>query len=199
MIHRLRNLIVVPLALMENGTFTIKLETSVTLALFASTLTWVGAWVLEQLGGFGPLIVKDAAFVRILFLCLFLDLLLGAWKNYSRFTFNWKKLYTGLMEKVFVSFAGMVIFNALSSVEQLEALPEINSWFILTGKLMNLFYVGGSALSSMYVITGGKFPPVGFMQRLDKFNRTLNVDDLTGKQAEAPQPTEPQPLTPNEN
>lgn len=176
--------LLIPFAMLEQGTFTIKMEVSIGVAILLSPLVLIISNLSEYLLGFAPILVKDSDFLRIIILFLFFDLVLGAWKHWEQKTFDWKRLYTGFLEKVFVSLIGMVLFNAVSSIKEFQEIHDLERWFILTGKLMNLFYIGGSAFSSMYVITGGKFPPIGFMKRLKSFNETLNINELTKNDTE---------------
>jgi len=170
--------------MMEQGTFAIKMEVSIAMAILLSPFAFVLSKIGEYALGFAPIFAKDADFFRVIMLFLFADLVLGVWKHWEQKTFDWKRLYTGFIEKVFVSLIGMVMFNAVAGIKEFQEIQTLESWFVLTGKMMNLFYIGGSAFSSMYVITGGKFPPIGFMKRLKSFNETLNINELTKNDTE---------------
>lgn len=176
--YRLLLKLLTPLYLLEYGDFKIKLEASFMVAMVVAPLTWLGNMLAALWLGYSPLFTQDLEFVRVLAMCLVLDLLMGVWKHLKLHTFDFKECYTGFLTKVFISIVGMLLFNALSSINELEQLPAINGYLLLVGKIMNIVYLGGSALSSMYVVSGSKFPPVAFMKRLKKFNNTLNVTDL---------------------
>lgn len=171
--------LMIPFAMLEQGNLWIKLEVSFGMALLFAPVAWLLKHIAELFGAYRPILSKDSEFIKILVLFLLIDLVCGIWKHWKNRTFDFKQLYFGLLTKVGISFLGMVLFNALSSVDDLEAIPTINSWLLLVGKIMNLVYVGGSAFSSMYIITGGKFPPVAFMNKLKKFNETLDISELS--------------------
>ncbi len=45
-------------------------------------------------------------------------------------------------------------------------------------------YPAASCWANMAIVTDGKFPPVGLMNRIKSFNENLNVKELTdGKQS----------------
>lgn len=132
---------------------------------------------------FDVFVFTDRAFVAILGVCLFGDLAAGVFKHIKFGTFRLKRMFLGFLEKCFISFLAMVLFNAMGSIKEFQANPTALDAFNLFAKLLNTVYVAGSAFSSIYVITGGKFPPESWMNRIRKFNKSGSVEDLTGKPA----------------
>ena len=165
--------LLLPFSMLENGNALIKLEVTLGMTFIFAPMCWLIEKLIALFGIYESVIYKDTEFMAILVLCLISDMILGVWKHWKLCTFDFKELYTGVATKTAVSFLGMVIFNAFASI--MNVIPELYIGFMLIGKVANLVYVGGSALNSMYVITGGKFPPVAFMDRLKKFNTTLDV------------------------
>ena len=106
-------------------------------------------------------------------------------KWYMRYKFDFKKMVVGLMEKVAISGFGMVLFNGIATIKELAMHPDLQSYLLIVGKLAIFIYVGGSAFNNMFFITGGKFPPVGWMNRMDSFEKTGNLDDLFEKKDKA--------------
>jgi len=129
-------------------------------------------------------VFSDIPFVEALFMLLLLDLSTGVWKHLKLKTFDWRRLYVGLLEKVFISFMGMIVFNIAGNVKELTEVDSLKTYLLLIGKLTNIFYVGGSAFNNMFIITGGKFPPVGWMERMKKFNQTASISALNEEKNE---------------
>lgn len=159
---------------LEQGNVFMKLGASLMLSITFSPVAWF--WVLLR-----DHIIKDVAFAQLLMMCLFIDLICGVWKHLKQHTFNFKLMFTGFIEKVGVTFLGMIVFNSLGAIQEWDKIETIRDYVVLVGKLVNLIYVAGSAFNSMFVITGGKFPPVGWMARMKKFNEDVDIADFKEK------------------
>lgn len=171
-------LILLPFSYLEYGTLPEKIGASAFMAITFSPVVWAMSLIHKYF-------FHDRDFVEIIFVLLIIDIATGLMKHLKTHTFSWSELFLGMIEKVFVSAIAMVTFNALGSIKDLEKNETIMLYFTLIGKLLNAFYVGGSAFNNLYIITGGKFPPVGWMKRMKDFNLSGNVEDLTnGKRAE---------------
>lgn len=166
------NAIILLFAHLEYGDMLTKVKATVTLTLLFNPLIWLLSKVNEY-------VIPDKKFIEILFILFMADLTTGMWKHWKEHNFSFKELYTHLLQKVFVSIVGMTLFNTLAQLDSGGDAKVIVDYFKLVGKVFNALYVGGSAFSNLYIITGGKFPPVGFMKRLKKFNESADVTDLT--------------------
>jgi phage-related holin len=163
------------LAYIESGTRVQKIEASIFLAVLSSPLAYL-------ITLFNKYVLTDKGFAEILFIFILGDLVTGGAKHLKLRNFSFKLMFTGLLEKIFVSIVGLVLFNALSLIEGLQQHETILDYFKVTGKLINAFYVGGSAFNNLYVLSGGKFPPLGWMKRMKSFNITGNLDELSKAQ-----------------
>lgn len=162
--------VAVPFALLEGNIFH-QVAGAVILAIPASIVGWFLS--LIELN-----VLADTRFAESLMLLLIIDLVTGIWKHLKKKDFCWKRMYTGFLQKLVISFLGMTAFNVLGNVRELSELEGLRAYLILCGKLVNVFYVGGSAFNNMFIITGGKFPPVGWMERMKNFNRTADISAL---------------------
>lgn len=163
--------IYVPFALME-GNILAKLTGAVMLSVPTSIIGWLLSLIQVN-------VLTDMRFVEALVILLFIDLVTGVWKHLLQRDFCWRRLYTGFLQKMVISFLGMTVFNVLGNLQELSEMDGLRAYLILCGKLVNIFYVGGSAFNNMFIITGGKFPPVGWMERMKNFNRTADISQLT--------------------
>lgn len=75
--YRLLLKLLTPLYLLEYGDFKIKLEASFMVAMVVAPLTWLGNMLAALWLGYSPLFTQDLEFVRVLAMCLVLDLLMG--------------------------------------------------------------------------------------------------------------------------
>lgn len=166
--------IMLALAYLEYGNGLEKITGTLLLTVVASPLAAFYAYMHNN-------IFTDSDFLNVIVICLLADMIGGMWKHYRLHTFSWKRLYLGLLEKIGVSFLGMILFNSIFSIHQWQGIDSAKNYLILIGKLANLLYICGSCFNNLYVITGGKFPPVGFMKRMANFNETLDTNKLTDK------------------
>lgn len=120
------------------------------------------------------LVTDELSFFSMLTMAIIIDWVIGVMKYWKINEFSFKNMLIGLMIKVAVAYGGMLMFLAFQSLD-----PGIASeWFGLIAKFTVLLYPAGSAFSNMYIITGGKFPPVGFMKKLKSFNDSLSPSDV---------------------
>lgn len=117
------------------------------------------------------LIADELSFFSILTMALIIDLIIGAIKYWKLSQFSFKKLLLGLMIKVIVSYGGMMLFLSFKSLD-----PGIAAeWFALVAKFTVLLYPAGSAFTNMYTVTDGKFPPLGFMKKLQTYGDSTDA------------------------
>lgn len=172
--HMIWQKLLIPLAYLEHGNGFEKVSGTLMLTAVAAPFAAFYAFITHG-------IFTDVLFLNWIVVCLCIDMIAGIWKHLKLYTFSWKRLYLGLIEKIGVSFLGMVLFTSLFSIREWNGIDAAKNYLILIGKLANLLYICGSCFNNLYVITGGKFPPVGWMRRMANFNETLNTEKLTDK------------------
>lgn len=121
------------------------------------------------------MLTREEDFFTTLLMALSIDLVIGIIKYVKLFQFSFREMLLGFIVKVFVAFGGMVLFLSFAGLEEGWA----SEWFTLVAKFTVLLYPAGSALTNMYVITNGKFPPLEFMKRLKWFDGMVTPSTLT--------------------
>lgn len=170
------------LMLLEQGSIFIKLSTSFVISFLISPFLYVCSSLHYY---FFP----EPDFIVIITIAIIVDWITGMMKWWLRKQFDFRKMIIGLLEKVAISYFAMILFNGLGAITELKEHPDLRSYLVLVGKLAIFFYVAGSAFNNMYFITGGKFPPVGWMNRMKNFEETADIDSFTDK----PKPTDETP------
>lgn len=92
-------------------------------------------------------------------------------------TWSWGKNAIGLATKIGLVVAGGFLFEGLSLLTS-DADFLVTSLKIIT-RVVVFLYPGISAWENIYIVSGEKFPPKAWMQRLTKYNETLDIKDLT--------------------
>jgi hypothetical protein len=119
----------------------------------------------------------EKSFFVMLTTALIIDLIMGVMKHLKLNQFSFRNLVLGLIVKVLVAYCGAVLFFSFAGLED----GWLAEWFKLVAKFTVLVYPTGSAVSNMYVITGGRFPPVSFMRKLDTFKEIVAIVEAEDK------------------
>ena len=163
--------ILLPFSVMEYGAIKYKIGAIFLTSLLVSPLAWFSEFIRDN-------IIFSPKFAVGLVILLLADLLAGVIKHLKLHTFDWAELFKGVSVKIAITIMGMAVFKSLANFEEFDSLPSIRDYIILVGKIGNFLYIGGSAFNNMYIVTGGKFPPMAWMQRMKKFSNDLNVSSL---------------------
>lgn len=116
-------------------------------------------------------------YVLLWFIFVLSDMVTGLAKHWKNKTVSFRDFALKTIEKVFVSFCGLSIFSAFALSFATDSFIE--HYLMLFGQISISVYIGGSALTNLYVITSGKFPPIAFMERLKNFNKDGVIEGLT--------------------
>ncbi|AZA73582.1 hypothetical protein [Chryseobacterium indoltheticum] len=152
-----------------------KMWSSLQLALVPA----VGLTISERITGW---YLESYVFIFILGFAIIADLVAGVWKHMKFNTFSPKKMMIGFSQKI-----GLVIlvYFLTEAFIQIIADAELDSiYFKVASKIMIFIYPAGNALVNIGIITDGKFPPLAFLRKFEKFNKTLNINDLNLKNNE---------------
>lgn len=139
----------------------------------------VGLTVSERITGW---YLESYVFIWVLGFAIIADLIAGIWKHMKLNSFSPKKMILGFCQKI-----GMVIlvYFLTEAFIQIISDADLDSiYFKVATKIMIFVYPAGNALVNIGIITDGKFPPLAFLKKFEKFNKTLNINDLNLKNDE---------------
>lgn len=169
----LTNFIIKNLILMHKGTIALKVKSALILAIVSSPMALIFDGVVEWLH-------LNFAYMSFVFGAVLIDHVVGSYVHaYIKKDFTMKKNVQGFFMKttliVFVFFLGRGIVHILGDEN------PIAIYFRTLMRLMVFIYPAGSALVNISIITKGKFPPLGFMNKITKFNQNLNIEEFVDK------------------
>lgn len=127
------------------------------------------------------LIPEKYFFQTVIFLCL-ADAGMGILKSIKLRRFSMLVLVVGLATKLGASYVVVQIFQALSSPQEFINSPDARNYFVLTWKLLVMFYPALSAFNNIFYVSNKKFPPLWWMMRMQNFNKDGDIEKLIGKQ-----------------
>ena len=131
--------------------------------------------------GIDRFINGNGDYIVIWFVLLISDTTSGILKHWMKHTFSGKDMFIKAMLKTFVSFCGLMIFTSFATIFATGSYAE--TYILLFGKVAVAVYIGESALVNLYTITGKKFPPIAFMERLKNFKEDGSIDNLLKSQS----------------
>lgn len=145
-------------------------------------------WLLTYITGYAnKVFLRDQDFIAGIVTVVIIDAFFGAWKWIKISKFNERRLAVGILEKLIICILAMVIFNVL--IIGAGEHEEIVSYMNLLAVLVIILYPALSAFKNMFFISKGKFPPIGWMRKMESFNSTANIDEIF-KQEKAKQDDE---------
>ncbi len=155
--------------------FKIKLLNSAMFTIMLSPVVYIFDFVRDFL------IPEKYFFQTVIFLCL-ADVGMGILKSIKLRRFSMLILVVGLATKLVVSYVVVQIFQALSSPQEFINSPDARNYFVLTWKLLVMFYPALSAFNNIFYVSNKKFPPLWWMMRMQNFNKDGDIEKLIGKQ-----------------
>lgn len=153
---------------MHFGAIQIKFLTTMTLTAVPA----LGLTLLEKLTSW---YITNQVFMTFVFIALTIDHILGTYVHWSiKRDFSLKKNFQGLLQKGFSVVAGYVLLEMIHQI--VKDVDFIAIYFKVLVQLMVLLYPSGSAMVNLSLITKGKFPPIGWMNKLEKFNTDMDLE-----------------------
>lgn len=149
-------------------------------ALKLAAVPAVGLSISERFAGW----YVDAQFFIILLTGGLLgDLIIGIIKHLKLHSFSFKKMLLGFTLKMAII---TIAYFFTEAILQIISEGEMDSiYFKVISKLAIFLFPAGNAAINMGIITNGKFPPLGFLMKFEKFNKTLDVNIFKQKENES--------------
>lgn len=130
--------------------------------------------IWDKLSNWG---VNNQDYILIVLGAILVDWLFGTIKHLLfTNTFTWKKNAIGLTTKITLAVAGGFLFEGLNHIVS-PSEYVLSATKIIT-RIIILMYPGVSAFENIYIVSGEKFPPRAWMERLKKWESSLNPNDL---------------------
>lgn len=151
----------------HNGTLSAKITSSIFLATMITPFAYASHWL-----------DNNFAYLVLVISSLIMDLILGVYVHAIHFKdFKLKKMVSGFLMKFLFTISGLLMFEIFKAVFE-ENHVELGDYFKLTIALIVVSYPLFSAFGNLFVATNEKFPPIGWMDRIKKFQENLNTNEL---------------------
>ena len=126
-------------------------------------------------------------YLSFAFVAIAIDHVLGSFVHSSRYMndFDFKKNISGFFIKVSMVIAFGIMMEGLAHITIAD--DFIYKYIRMSGRILVIIYPTLSAMKNMQIITGGKFPPEAIIGKMEKFNKTLDINEFRDKENNEPQ------------
>lgn len=159
--------------LQDGGKWYLKIESSFQLGFVLSPIPFL----LERLDLW---VMENQIYIAWVLWAIFVDWGVGVVWHLKNKDFNVGKNAIGLTIKISMALFAGSLFEALPYFVGKN--DTISSILLIVTRIAVFFYPAGSAWVNMSKITDGKFPPVGWLNRISKFNESLDINVLNKKE-----------------
>lgn len=105
-----------------------------------------------------------------------IDHILGSAIHAFKPSWSWKKNVTGLLTKVGLVVAMGFLFEGINEIISEDTI--VKSYITIVLRLAVFLYPAGSAFMNSAYLTKGKFPPLGLINKVTKFNMNLDLKEF---------------------
>lgn len=119
-------------------------------------------------------------FMIFVFYAIVIDHILGSIVHaFVKRDFTLKKNGIGLLIKVSFCITGYSLFVMIPEI--LKGVPFLPEYLTMLIQFIVFIWPAGSAMGNMSILTNGKFPPIGWMRKLDRFSENLDITEFKPK------------------
>lgn len=152
----------------HTGTIAIKLKSSFVLGASAAPFVYIHSLFKGM----------DFDIMIVISLAIGVDHLVGSIVHlWIKKDWSWKENAKGFFLKLFLCVSAFYLFEGMSVI--LKGADTIELYFKVTTSLIVFMYPAGSAFVNMSLLTGGKFPPTGWIDKIQSFNKNPNIKTFT--------------------
>lgn len=121
--------------------------------------------------------IDNQTFMIFVFYAIAIDHILGSIVHaFVKKDFTLKKNGIGLLVKVSFCITGYSLFVMIHEI--LKGVPFIPDYFKMLIQLIVFIWPAGSAMGNMSILTGGRFPPIGWMKKIERFQENLDLNNF---------------------
>lgn len=136
--------------------------------------------ILAPIGFIEPIrcwFLNNNGYIRFVLFAIALDHIIGTlihlfWKH----DFSIKRNALGLLLKLFAVFAVTVVFEGINFIYAEENI--LSQYLSITTRLIVFLYPAVGVLKNLSIMTNGKFPSIGMIKKIARFNHSLDLNEF---------------------
>lgn len=155
--------------LILKSTVGLQIQKLLMLSLMISPFTWI----VDRLAEWH---IGNSDYVTFVIGAIIIDHILGS--LYHAFwlrDFSFKKNIYGLLTKLIIVVCVGYLFEGLDTLMVKGSI--LKDYTVMVLRLMVFLYPASSAFQNSYEMTGKKFPPMAFMEKLKRFSESATIND----------------------
>lgn len=118
---------------------------------------------------------SHASFVVFMMIALFINMIAGAWRHFKFNTFSLGMLIKKNLELFFIL---IFTYACLHTLDRIAGETFTGEYFQIVIQLSTILFPVSKVLKNIYLISSGRFPPYFIMDRIYKFKKTGNPNEL---------------------
>lgn len=171
----IKQFIITNLLTIHRGTFVAKIKSTLALAFATSPM----AYVFEQVTKWT---ITNSVYVEFVLFAIIIDHLLGTIIHaFIKKDFTLKKNVIGLITKIGLAITMGLLFEGINHI--VKEASFVKEYLIVVLRLTVFLYPAGSAFMNSSIITKGKFPPIGIINKIKSFQENSELKEFK-KEAE---------------
>lgn len=137
----------------------------------------VPALLMTIIEGLSKWYIVNQWFMIFVFYAIAIDHILGSIVHaFVKKDFTFKKNAMGFVMKISFCIAGYSLFVMIHEI--FKGIPFIADYFKILIQFIVFIWPAGSAMGNMSILTGGKFPPIGWMKKLERFQENADINEF---------------------
>jgi hypothetical protein len=121
--------------------------------------------------------IDNGDFIGVVLGAIIIDHILGSIKHaFYYMDFTWRENIRGIFTKIALVVACGFLFEGLQVVIHGETI--LTEYLKTITRLIVFLYPAGSAFQNSSVLTGGKFPPNIWLEKLKKFQKDMKIENF---------------------
>lgn len=119
--------------------------------------------------------VTNQEYISLVLLCIAIDHIIGTIVHAFKLKdFSIQSNIIGITKKIFLCALAGILFEAVHYT--LKEVPLIYEYLKSVTRLIVVLYPAGNAFINMSILTNGKFPPFGWIKKIQAFNTNLDLE-----------------------
>ncbi|MCY0967902.1 hypothetical protein [Chryseobacterium wangxinyae] len=146
--------------------------------IFASIkIAVIPALFMSIVEGLSKWYIVNQWFMIFVFYAIIIDHVLGSIVHaFIKKDFTLKKNGIGLLIKISFCITGYSLFVMIPEI--LKGVPFLPEYLTMLIQLIVFIWPAGSAMGNMSILTGGRFPPIGWMKKIERFQENADITEF---------------------
>lgn len=163
----------------HNGTAIVKFKSLLILSIPAASLIVINPiseWV-----------TKNIAYIGFVLVAIAIDHILGSAVHFFiKQDFTFKKNIIGLSVKLLLVLSVGILFEGFQYLypDKTPLIEVVMDYLLAITRVMVFLYPASSAFVNSSILTSGKFPPVGWIIKIESFNKSMDINQFKNKDNE---------------